>query len=94
MIDDIADGVNHDLDPRYLVLQRQLGWISAGVTAGVFAIPCLFVLFAFTTATAAFLLFVLWAGVTSANALWKQKRAALEYARAGYRIDANGIEIR
>jgi membrane protein YdbS with pleckstrin-like domain len=94
MIEDVADGANHALDPRYLILQRQLGWISAGASAAIFAIPCVFALFASFTGTRALLLLVLWAGVTATNAWWKQKRPALEYARSGYRIDANGIEIR
>jgi membrane protein YdbS with pleckstrin-like domain len=94
VLEDVADGANHSLDPRYLVLQRQLGWISAGVTAVIFAIPSVFVLFASYTGTGALLFFLLWASLTSANAWWKQKRPALEYPRSGYRIDDNGIEIR
>jgi membrane protein YdbS with pleckstrin-like domain len=60
----------------------------------VFAFLCLFVLFASYSGPRSLLLLVLWAGVTSANAFWKQKRPALEYARFSYCIDANGIEIR
>jgi uncharacterized protein len=78
------------LDPRYLALQRQLGWywtavVSFMILAGAFAglgsrrwYWCL----------------LIWAVTTPALAMWSYRWAEIDYRYRSYRVDDAGIEIR
>lgn len=91
----IADGVTRPLDPRYVALERQVGWIATGVLAGV-ALGGLgvFLLAARPGWAAATLVAGLMAAGLVAFAWWQQAWPPLEYRHASYRVDANGLEIR
>jgi membrane protein YdbS with pleckstrin-like domain len=94
-IESIADGVEHCLDPRYLLLQRRRGWINAVVYSVMWiligsSIAAMLSLPTVVSRT----LFVLWAVGSMAYAVWSQKRPAIAYRHASYRLDAHGIEIR
>jgi membrane protein YdbS with pleckstrin-like domain len=78
--DGVADGVDRQLDPRYIPLQQKIGWIVAVVMAGASFIAALIV-----WASAGFSLLVL-----AAVAAWP----AIAYRHTSYRVDARGIEIR
>ena len=91
----IADGTLRPLDPRYVNLQQQTGWIVAGVLTAV-ALPVSLML-AFSIAS------TLWAGamiVASAfGALifltwWLIAWPPVSYRYVSYRVDADGMEIR
>ena len=91
----VADGVDHPLDPRYVVLQQQIGWISAIVTSlGWLTVTVLIASLRLLSAGFTPLLFAFWVAATIGNTWWKQKRPALEYRHSAYRLDSEGIEIR
>ena len=91
----IADGVEHKLDPRYLVLQQRRGWIRA-------ILHPLFWLAVVSAAVGLFdfreslirPVFAAWGIWSLAYAIWCVRRPVLAYRYASYRIDAHGIEIR
>ena len=91
----IADGISRPLDPRYVDLERQVGWIATGVLAVVgFGGFGIFVLAARPgTIAAAIIGAFLLAGLT-AFAWWQQAWPPVEYRHASYRVDTNGLEIR
>lgn len=91
----IADGVDHQLDPRWIVLQRQTGWISAVAYSLLWlAIAWVTINVADLSTSGARALLAAWAVVTIAHGWWKQRRPAIAYRHAAYRVDADGIEIR
>ena len=93
--DAIADGVQHPLDPRYLMLQRRRGWINAIVYSVVWLlIGSSAVAFSSLPAGLSRWLVVLWAALSIAYAVWSQRRPVIEHRHASYRLDARGIEIR
>jgi membrane protein YdbS with pleckstrin-like domain len=92
---EMADGVPRRLDPRYIDLQTQVGWIVAGVGAAALAIGLAVVVLtaglggvALAAAVAAVLGIV--AGLVWLAVRWP----AIEYERASYVLDDRGIEIR
>ena len=91
----IADGVSHPLDPRYVDLERQVGWIATGVLTlvalGGFGI---FVLAGRPSGVATAV--VAGAAVLGlcAFAWWQQRWPMIEYRCASYRVDIHGLEIR
>jgi membrane protein YdbS with pleckstrin-like domain len=91
----IADGVSRPLDPRYVVLERQVGWIATGVlTLAALAALGVFVLVARPGgAQVALVGGALTAGLI-AFGWWQQAWPPLEYRHASYRVDGNGLEIR
>ena len=91
----VADGVDHPLDPRYLVLQRRRGWLRAIgyplfwlviVSAGLG-------LYAFRDYVIA-PTYAGWALLSLAWAVWSVRRPVIAYRHASYRLDEYGIEIR
>jgi len=91
----VADGVSRPLDPRYVVLERQIGWIATAVlTLAALAGLGVYLLIARPGVGAATLV----GGVTAAGvvafAWWQQVWPPLEYRFAAYRVDGNGLEIR
>ena len=90
----VADGVEHQLDPRIIPLQRIRNAITAVVLAGVSLIGMLMLWVASERWAAGLLLVPLWA-VLSGAAAWHLRRwPAIAYRHASYRVDALGIEIR
>lgn len=91
----IADGVSRPLDPRYVVLERQIGWIATAVLSLV-ALGGLgvFVLVARPGWPAAMLVSGAMAAGLVAFGWWQQAWPPLEYRYASYRVDGNGLEIR
>jgi hypothetical protein len=91
----VADGVDRQLDPRYIPLQQKVGWIGATVLAGASFIAALIV-----WAANGFSLIVLaaaamvWAVVNGAAAWHAQTWPAIAYRHSFYRVDARSIEIR
>ena len=91
----IADATWHSLDPRYVALQRQVGWITSAVLSAISGVGA-----------AVFLLSLPWpwvlelvlAGVAVACLAlftwWLQAWPPIEYRYASYRVDQNGLEIR
>jgi membrane protein YdbS with pleckstrin-like domain len=91
----VADGVDRQLDPRYIPLQQKVGWITAFVLAGGSLFAALMVwgstgfsLLALPVITLA------WAVLSAAMAWHAQAWPAIAYRHAWYRVDARGIEIR
>lgn len=101
-LDAVADGVEHQLDPRYLMLEKRRGWVNALVYSAVWFLVATVsgVLLSVGSARAglppdierwALPVWGLWA---VAYTIWAQVRARLAYRHARYRVDARGIEIR
>jgi membrane protein YdbS with pleckstrin-like domain len=91
----VADGVDRQLDPRYIPLQQKVGWIGAAVLAGASFIAALIVWaangFSLVVLAAAAML---WTAVNGAVAWHAQSWPAVAYRHSFYRVDARGIEIR
>ena len=94
-IESVADGVEHRLDPRYLVLQRRRGWIRA-ITYPLFwlvIVSAAVGLFAFRDVLVppAYALWGIW---SLGYGTWCVRRPSIAYRHASYRLDEQGIEIR
>ena len=91
----IADGTLHPLDPRYVTLQQQTGWIVAAVLAAAAVPISLFLAFTFgstlwaagmiVASIFAALVFLTW---------WLIAWPPVSYRYVSYRVDADGLEIR
>lgn len=92
---EIADGHTRSLDPRYVDLQKRIGWISSGVLAALalFGVPIVILLGRPTLLAIGILV----AGVTIFLALltwFMQIWPPIEYRNMSYRVDAAGLEIK
>jgi membrane protein YdbS with pleckstrin-like domain len=91
----VEDGALRALDPRWVRLQREAGWIFWAFATAVLFTGAAVVAFAagghrVVTAVAA-----LGAAAVSALLAWlAQAWPEVEYRRSAYRVDADGIEIR
>ena len=91
----VADGVDHRLDPRYLVLQQRRGWIRA-VAYPLFWLAIVSAavgLFAFRDVLIG-PAYMVWGVWSLGYAIWCVRRPVIAYRHASYRIDEHGIEIR
>lgn len=90
----IADGAIRSLDPRYVDLQRQTGWITAGVLA-LIAVPVSLV-FVFIAASfwAAPVIVAAVFGFVGLLTWWMIAWPPVAYRHLSYRVDADGLEIR
>jgi len=86
----MMDTTEQTLDPRYVPLQREVGWI---VTA-VVSFGLLGALFALLTPRRWLWCLALWIVGTIAFAWFSYRWPEIEYRRTSYRLDDNGIEIR
>ena len=78
------------LDPRYIALQRELGWYwTAGVSLGVLVMT-----FVVLTPRRWLWCLLIWAIATPLVAWWSYRWAEIEYRHTSYRMDEDGIEIR
>jgi membrane protein YdbS with pleckstrin-like domain len=92
--DGIDDGVVRPLDPRYVPLQRKVGWI----TVAVFAVICLVGLVVAFLADSGWL----WFGLAAAASVailtslgwFAHAWPPIEYRHVSYRVDGDGLEIR
>jgi membrane protein YdbS with pleckstrin-like domain len=88
----IADGTDHQLDPRWIPLQRLRAWfltavIAAGSCAGLIAV-------AVGVPRLGLLLLPLWLVAVGLLARQLQRWPAIAYRFASYRLDDLGLEIR
>jgi len=91
----IADGVEHQLDPRVIALQQTVGWVATLCVAGGSFFALLIVWAANDLSWWALVaLAALWALAIGALAWHAQRWPAIEYRHASYRVDDRGIEIR
>jgi len=91
----IADGVEHRLDPRFVELQRLVGWITwASISLPLFAVAAGVTIGARPPLWISASTFFVW-GVVCLGLVWLARRwPELEHRHAAYRVDASGIEIR
>jgi membrane protein YdbS with pleckstrin-like domain len=78
------------LDPRYIVLQRDVGRITTAVLSPALLIAAFVVL----TPRRWMWALLLWIVATALLAWFFHRWPAIEYRRRGYRLDADGIEIK
>lgn len=78
------------LDPRYVTLQRELGWYW---TAGV-SLALLIASFVTLGPRRWYWAVLIWAMATPLLAYWSYRWAEIEYRHMAYRVDADGIEVR
>lgn len=77
------------LDPRFISLQRELGWYwTAGVSLAVVAASV-----AVLGPRRWYWCLLIWAVATPALAYWSYRWAEIEYRHTAYRVDDEGIEI-
>lgn len=91
----IADGQPHRLDPRFVQLEQQSGWIGTGVMA-LLSLPAL-LLFLWFVRPPSWLAILAAATVSTglgALAWFNHRWPAIAYEHASYRVDAEGLEIR
>jgi membrane protein YdbS with pleckstrin-like domain len=91
----IADGLTHQLDPRYIDLERQTGWIASAITTAIGLAGTSGFLLA--SRAGPWVVGPVIAGVAALIVLltwWWQRWPAIEYRHASYRVDADGLEIR
>lgn len=78
------------LDPRFISLQRELGWYwTAGVSFALLVVSLVAL-----TPRRWYLGLLLWAIATPLLAYWSYRWAEIEYRYISYRVDDEGIEIR
>jgi membrane protein YdbS with pleckstrin-like domain len=78
------------LDPRFITLQRELGWYwTAGVSLAIL-VSSVIVL----TPRRWYWCLLIWVVATPLLALWSYRWAEIEYRHMSYQFDDDGIEIR
>jgi uncharacterized protein len=82
-------GVMTALDPRFISLQRELGWYwTAGVSVAVLVMSVVVL-----GPRRWYFCLLIWAIVTPTLAYWSYRWAEIEYRYTTYRVDDDGIEI-
>jgi hypothetical protein len=91
----VADGLDHPVDRRFVALQRVVGWIGSAVLALVSLIGLAIVVAVMRLPVPLALAGLgAWAVLVGAVAALGHAWPALEHRRLSYRLDARGIEIR
>jgi membrane protein YdbS with pleckstrin-like domain len=90
----IADGIERQLDPRWIPFQRVIATIPTLIVAGVSFVFVISLWVGSGILLFGLLLLPVWALVIAAFAWWLQRWPAIAYRFAWYRIDEAGIEIR
>jgi membrane protein YdbS with pleckstrin-like domain len=91
----IADGVERQLDPRYVAVQRIEGWIAwACLSFVVFSVAGIVALAARPGMVVSLLIFVAAAALSALLAWHGQAWPEKEHRHAAYKVDEAGIEIR
>jgi len=91
----IADGLIRQLDPRYIDLERQTGWIASAITTALGLAGTSVSLIA--SDASGWVAALVMAGVVALLVLltwWWQRWPVIEYRHASYRVDTEGLEIR
>jgi len=86
---DVSESIEHALDPRYVPMQREVGWIVAAVVSVVLLVG----LFALLTPRRWLWCLALWIVGTIAVAWFSYGWPPVEYRHTSFRLDENGIEI-
>ena len=93
-LESIADGVDRQLDPRVIPLQRLRNTITAVILTAMSFVGLIIVWVATSRWAAGLLLVPLWL-LLSGLLVWQLRRwPAIAYRHSSYRVDALGIEIR
>jgi membrane protein YdbS with pleckstrin-like domain len=91
----IADGLDHQLDPRVIPLQKIVGWITSGVLAATTFFGMFVSWLANGPTLPRLLLFgALWLTFNAALAWHLQRWPGIDYRHTFYRVDDRGLEIR
>ncbi|HET9439291.1 MAG TPA: PH domain-containing protein [Longimicrobiales bacterium] len=91
----IADGVERQLDPRFIPLQRIVGQITtACLSVGGLVALVVLVISSSMALLGALVLLIAWALATGALAWLSHRWPELEYRHSAYRVDAEGMQIR
>ena len=90
----IADGIERQLDPRWIPFQRILAAIPTVMVAGVSFVFVISLWAASGILFLGLLLLPVWAAVMATFAWQLQRWPALAYRFSSYRVDQAGIEIR
>ena len=91
----IADGVERQLDPRFVALERLVGWIFYGTLAsGLLVVLALGVFLAPLLAWVKVGLGLAWAAVALGFAWLAHRWPEVAHRHASYKVDEQGIEIR
>jgi membrane protein YdbS with pleckstrin-like domain len=93
-IETIADGIERQLDPRWIRCQRLLALIPTFIVAGVSFVFVVSLWASSGLLLLGFLLLPVWFLVISAFAWQLQRWPGIAYRFSSYRIDETGIEIR
>jgi membrane protein YdbS with pleckstrin-like domain len=91
----LADGVEHSLHPAWIDLQRLVGWIVWIIFVPLLLLALLTAVFG-TTLPVWFkaMLFAGWLALAILLGWLWQKWPEVEYRHFGYRVDADGIQIK
>ena len=89
----IADGIERQLDPRWIPCQRILAAIPTVIVAGVSFVFVISLWAASRILLLGLLLLPVWAVVMAAIAWQLHRWPAVAYRHASYRLDGEGIEI-
>jgi hypothetical protein len=90
----IADGVDHQLDPRIIPLARLRNGITAAVLTLMAFVGMLMLWVASERWAAGLLLVPLWMALSGGVAWHLRRWPAIAYQYASYRVEERGIEIR
>jgi uncharacterized protein len=90
----IADGIERQLDPRWIPVQRILAAIPTMIVAGVSFVFLMYLWAASGILLLGLLLLPVWATLMAALAWQLQRWPAISYRFSSYRVDQAGIEIR
>ena len=91
----VADGVEHELDPRFIPLQRTSGWISTCVLGTVsFLVLAITWVTGGPTVTGLLVRAAGWMAAVAALGWHTHRWPAIEFRHTRYRVDRQGIEIR
>jgi membrane protein YdbS with pleckstrin-like domain len=92
---ELLDGEQRELDPRYVDLQRHVGWITVGVLAALSAAGFLVLFLVADARRTGLLVAVASVAVALSGLAWfLQRWPAIDYRHASYRVSQAGLEIR
>jgi membrane protein YdbS with pleckstrin-like domain len=91
----VADGVTRPLDPRYVDLHRQIGWIASGIISAAAVVGTTVFLLAsrVSWSGSAFVVIAVFV-LLALLGWWLIRWPPIEYRYMSYRVDADGLEIR
>jgi membrane protein YdbS with pleckstrin-like domain len=91
----IADGIDHQLDPRYVTLQRRVGWVGVVFRTAIWGgLTYALLAMAEASPSARLIANIVWAIAGIGFIVLSQWWPGLSYRYASYRVDARGLEIR